>query len=178
MSSPMGNAGPAQSFRSRVNRFETDETGGVEVSVLPDWRHDVWMKCGVPIAALLAVVSVLAVRIGLYRYTGTAMLGEDPNLIMATETGASLILAAFLLLFFPFSGFGYKLVQIAVVAVAITGMHNVVHSVPGLFSKMFSPEWTAQVLESTEPNSVLFQGETIVLKKEKKVVPTVLRLSK
>lgn len=177
MSSPMGSAGPARSFQSRVNRFDTEDHGGPEVSVLPDWKHDVWMKCGVPVAALLALLSVLAVRIGFYRYTGTAMLSDTPDLTMATEAVASLILAAFLLLFFPFNGFAYKLVQIVVVAVAITGMQNAVHAAPGLFSKMFSPEWTAEVLETTEKNSVLFHGETIVLKKEKKVVPTVLRLN-
>ncbi|MEM9740844.1 MAG: hypothetical protein AAF829_13365 [Pseudomonadota bacterium] len=181
MSSPMGDTGPAKTFENRVNRVADarvpSEAYKSEVSVLPDWKRELASKSGIPVSIVLGLLAVLAVRLVLYHYTGTAMLSDEPDLTMAKETGAALILAATLFLIFPFGGgLKYKLAQAIAVVVAITGMHNLVHSAPGVFSLIFSPEWTAEVVETTKPASVLFRGETTVLSAGEKTIPTVRRL--
>jgi len=50
-------------------------------------------------------------------------------------------------------------------------MHNAVHSAPAVFSAMFSPEWTAEVTEVTEPNSLYLRGEVLPFVKEEEVEP-------
>ncbi|MEM8804410.1 MAG: hypothetical protein AAGF55_17965, partial [Pseudomonadota bacterium] len=78
----------------------------------------------------------------------------------------------------PYKGIQYKFVQFAGVILMISMMHNAVHSSPGLFNAMFSPEWTAAVTEQTEPNSLYLRGEVIpfIKKDEEKKLPTIRRV--
>ena len=181
MSSPVGDTGPARSFESRLNRVEDarapHEDGKPEVSVLPDWRRDVAANSGILVAVLIGLLAVLAVRVGLFHFTGTAMLSDTPDITLVLEAGAASILAVAVLMFFPFNGLKFKLVELAAVAVMITAMHNLVHTVPGVFSLAFSPEWTANVLAQTEPKSILLRGEVIPLTTEEKVLPIVRRMN-
>lgn len=179
MNSPIGDPGQVNTVGNRV---ESDRATASpkprrpEVSVLPDWKRELARKSGIPLAMLMGLLAVLAVRLGFYHYTGEAMLSDDPDLTMATETGAALIVAAAVFLVFPFDGVKYKMAQALAVVIAITGMHNLVHSAPGVFSLMFSPEWTAEVVDSTQPASVLFRGETTVLAARERSMPTIRRL--
>lgn len=187
MSSPMGDAGPARSFQSRLNRVERArapyEARKPEVSVLPDWKRDLARKSGIPVAVLCGILSVLAVRIVAFHTTGTAMISPTPDLTMALEMAASIALGLLVLAILPFKGFATKIAQVAGVAVTITAMHNAVHAAPGVFSLLFSPQWTAEVTAATQPNSILLRGEVIPLtapleeEAEEKVMPTILRLN-
>lgn len=184
MSSPMGNAGPARSFQSRLNRVEKarapHEAQHPEVSVLPDWKSDVFAKSGLPLAVVIGMLSALAVRAGLYHYSGKAMLTDTPDMTLAIETSAALLVSFLAFMVLPFRGLSYKLALLAGVAVTIVAMHNAVHSAPGLFSLMFSPEWTERVIAATEPKSLLIRGEVIPLMAptdEAKALPTILRLN-
>ena len=60
-------------------------------------------------------------------------------------------------------------VTIAAVVLMISMMHNAVHSAPGLFGAMFSPEWATEVTEVTEPNSLYLRGEVIHFVKPEEV---------
>lgn len=186
MSSPMGEAGPARSFQSRLNRVERarapSEARKPAVSVLPDWKRDLARKSGIPAAILCGMVSVLVVRVIAFHTTGNAMISSTPDLTMALETAAAIALGLLFFTFLPFRGLATKLAQIAAVAVTITAMHNAVHAAPGLFSLLFSPVWAAEVTAGTEPRSILIRGEVIPLtapledEEEEKVLPTILRL--
>lgn len=186
MSSPIGSAGPDRSFQSRLNRvakarapFEIDTP---DIAVLPDWKRDVFSKSGMPLAFLIGVVSVFVVRLGLYHYSGNAMVTETPDKTLAIEVSAALILSLLLFLSLPFKGISYKLAQLAGVAVMIVAMHNTVHGAPALYSLLFSPDWTAKVTTATDPASLWVRGEVIPLvpppaEEEETVMPKVLRLN-
>lgn len=46
-------------------------------------------------------------------------------------------------------------------ALAITAGHNLVHLAPQPFSRAFAPEWTAQVLARTAPQTLVLRGTVI-----------------
>ena len=97
---------------------------------------------------------------------------------LAIETGAALLVSFLLFALLPYKGAAYKFVQFGGVVLMISMMHNAVHSAPGTFSALFSPEWTAAVQAKTEPNSLYLRGEVIPFVKpveEEKVLPPVRR---
>ena len=71
------------------------------------------------------------------------------------------MLAVMLFRLTRYRGVKYYFANFAGVVLMASMMHNAVHSVPGAFSLAFSPEWTAQVLQETEPNSLYLRGEVI-----------------
>ena len=42
-------------------------------------------------------------------------------------------------------------------------MHNAVHALPGVFSGLFSPDWTEEIIASSEPGTLYFRGNYFVL---------------
>ncbi|MEM6386528.1 MAG: hypothetical protein AAF718_09865 [Pseudomonadota bacterium] len=185
MSSPMGGTGPSRSFESRVNRVaDARETDGVrkEVSVLPDWKREVSRKLGIPIAMLFGAIAVLAVRIAQYHINGVALLSDAPDTTMAVEAGVVILLSVIVMLMMPATSAFAKLGYLVGVAICLVTMHNAVHIVPEAFSLAFSSEWSNQITAMTQPNSVLFRGESIPLLPEiaqtqDRTKPTVLRLN-
>lgn len=182
MSNPQS-GGPNQSFHERLNRVAEIrapvEAAKGPVEVLPDWKDSISGKVGLVIALLFGVLAVLLVRIGRFHLMGTAMIGENADMTMAIETGAAITLSFLIFMLLPFKGYHFRLAQFAGVMVMISMMHNVVHSAPGLFGTMFSPEWAAEVTAVTEPNSLYLRGEVIPFakpEKEEKKMPTVRRV--
>lgn len=183
-----GPSGPDTSFHDRLNRVaeirSPIENAKVPVDVLPDWRDSMSGKGGVIFAVLIGLLAVLLVRLGRFHIMGTAMIGENADMTLAIETGAALILSLILFMLLPFKGFKYSLAQFGGVVLMISMMHNAVHSAPGLFGAMFSPEWATEVTEVTEPNSLYLRGEVIHFVKpeevevieEEKVMPKVRRV--
>lgn len=173
MSSPQS-GGPDSSFHDRLNRVAehrapSDAAKG-PVSVLPDWKSRFSGKFGLAIALIVGALAVLVVRVVSYHYLGTAMVSENADKTLAMETGAALALSFVLFTLLPFKGPQYKMMQLAGVLLTISMMHNAVHSAPGLFAAMFSPEWAAEVTSVTEPNSLYLRGEVIHFVKPEPVV--------
>lgn len=186
MSSPMGNAGPARSFESRVNRVAgaraPHEASKQEVSVLPDWKREVLGKLSLPFAILAGAIAVFAVRLAQFHINGTALVSNTPEMTMAVEAGVVILLSVIVMLMMPSKTALVKLGYLAGITVGLVAMHNAVHNAPALFSLAFSPGWTAEVLAATEPNSLYFRGESIavipeIAADEESVMPTVLRLN-
>ncbi|WP_417277603.1 hypothetical protein [Celeribacter sp.] len=50
--------------------------------------------------------------------------------------------------------------QFAGILLAIVTMHNVVHEMPDLFSKLFSQQWVQYVTGTTEPGTLYFRGHS------------------
>lgn len=187
MSSPIASAGPDRSFQSRLNRVAEAraplEAGKPEIAVLPDWKRDVFSKSGIPLAILFGVLSVFIVRLGLFHYSGNALITNTPNKTLAIEVSAALILSLLLFIALPFKGISYKLAQLAGVGIMVVAMHNAVHSAPGFHSLLFSLDWTDKVIAATEPASLLVLGDVIPLvpapveDEVEPVMPTILRLN-
>lgn len=183
MSSPQ-TAMQDKSFQDRLNRVAVRrapvEESRPEIEVLPDWKANVSGPVGLFAAIFVGIVAVLAVRIVRFHLTGAAMVGGNADMTLLIETGAALALSFGIFLLLPYRGYKYKLLQFAGVALMISTMHNFVHSAPGLFSLAFSPEWTAQVTEATEPSTLYLRGESIPFvgqkEEEKPVIPKIRRV--
>lgn len=50
--------------------------------------------------------------------------------------------------------------QFAGILLAFVTMHNVVHEMPDLFSKLFSQQWVQHVTDTTEPGTLYFRGHS------------------
>ena len=185
MSSPMGDTGPSRSFQSRLNRVENARgpfDANSDVSVLPDWKRDVAAKAAAPFALVLGFCAVLAVRLGQFHINGSALISATPDQTMAIEAGIVLLFSVLFMLLMPHTRALVKVSYLAGVVVAILGMHNLVHGAKPVFSLAFSPAWSEMVVASTEPNSLLFRGQSIPLmpeieEKKETVKPTILRLN-
>ncbi len=58
-------------------------------------------------------------------------------------------------------------------------MHNLVHTWPGAFEIAFSQEWVSEVIETTQPQSILFRGVSFVVGEsadQAPAMPTVFRV--
>lgn len=175
-------AGPNNSFHERLNRVAEVRAPQEEiqpvVDILPDWKASFVGPLGIASAVLVGMLTVVAVRAGFYHVTGAAMIGENPNMMMAIETGAALVASFLVFLLFPYRGAQYNFLQFLGVIIMISMMHNMVHKAPGVFSLAFSPEWTNIVTTVTEPNSFFVRGQSVPFIKEpatEKVLPRVRR---
>lgn len=185
MSSPQS-ASPDQSFQSRLNRVADRrapaEAAKPQVEVLPDWRANVSGPMGLVLALLIGALSVLLVRVASFHMTGTAMIGDNPDIRMVAETVAALSLSLILFRFLPYRGVQYGFIQFGGVVLMVSMMHNIVHTMPGPFSLIFSTDWTAEVTAGTEPNSLYLRGQSVPFTKpveeeeEKPKLPTVRRM--
>ena len=187
MSSPMGGAGPARSFQSRLNRV-ADARGphdgaSTKVSVLPNWKRDLLRKFSLPLAILAGALAVLAVRLGQFHINGVALVSNSPEMTMSIEAGVAVLLSVIVLLLMPFTSVLVKLGYLIGLALGLVAMHNAVHAAPGLFSLGFSPAWTTEVLAATEPNTLYVLGQSIDVipempeKEPEPIKPTILRLN-
>jgi len=186
MSSPMGDAGPARSFKSRLNRVEDvrapHEAAKPEVSVLPDWKRDVARKLSLPFAIFAGAAAVFAVRLAQFHINGVALVSGTPEMTMAIEAGVALLLSVIVLLMMPLQSALVKIGFLAGLAIGLVAMHNAVHGAPWAFSLAFSSAWTSEVIAATEPKSLYVLGNSFVMpenmgRETEPVKPTILRLN-
>ena len=188
MSSPQS-ASPDSNFQNRLNRVAERrapmDANRPQIDVLPDWKANIRKPASLAIAFVLGIVAVFVVRIASYHITGSALIGESPDMVMVVETLASLVLAGVAVTLMRLKGFQYHLLHFAGVVLKISTMHNMVHSSPGLFGLVFSSEWTADVTARTEPGSFYLRGEslpfggrpTVEEEDAKPALPTVRRMN-
>ena len=179
MNSSMGDTGHAGSYNVTSDIDATRPRGGVypEVDLLPNWRREIAARAGWIVALLVGAISALIVRVFQFHYTGAALVTDTPALTTAVEAGAAIVLSFLAFLLVPYRGAKYVFLLIVGVGLSITAMHNTVHAAPWAYSMMFSPEWTAEVMEATKPKSLYVLGNVIELIEEKKEPPTILRLN-
>lgn len=164
MSSPQ-NATPNSGFQSRLNRVAErrapHEAEKPVVDVLPDWRENASGPAGIVAAIVVGLAAVLIVRIARFHYQGVALVSDNPDVTLAIELAAGLMLSFLIFLVLPWKGVKYRFLQFAGVAIMGLTMHNMVHNAPGLFSLAFSEDWTEEVIASTEPSSMYLRGQSI-----------------
>ncbi|MBT0956713.1 hypothetical protein IV417_04900 [Alphaproteobacteria bacterium KMM 3653] len=122
--------------------------------------NDVWENLKYPIsialAFLLGIVAVMFSRYARFHLfaseQGASALAENVMLDGAMAMGVTFVVRMATDLKSP--------IHLSAMSMGVTacvlGMHFVVHQVPGLFDILFSAEWTASVLSSTEPDSLFF----------------------
>ena len=164
MSSPQSSA-PNAAFQNRLNRVAERraplEAERPEIDVLPDWRENARGPAGILAAVLVGIIAVVIVRIARFHIMGVALVSDKPDITLAVETTAALVLSFMIFLFLPWKGIQYRFLQFAGVALMALTMHNMVHSAPGLFRLAFSPEWTERVVAETKPGSMYVRGQSL-----------------
>lgn len=164
MSSPQS-ATPNNEFQNRLNRVAErrapHEAERPVIDVLPDWKENARGPAGIGAAIVVGILAVIVIRLVRYHVFGVAMVSDTPDLTLAMETGASLLLSILVFMALPWKGLQYKFLQLGGVVLMITTMHNMVHSAPGLFSLAFSSEWTDMVIAETDPNSMYVRGHSL-----------------
>lgn len=164
MSSPQS-VTPSSGFQSRLNRVAErrapHEAARPQIDVLPDWRENARGPAGIAAAILCGILAVVIVRVARFHVMGVALVSDSPDLTLATEMGAALLLSFLMFMLLPWKGIQFRFLQFGGVALMALTMHNMVHSAPGLFRLAFSPEWTDRVLAETEASSMYVRGQSI-----------------
>lgn len=137
----------------------------VERNVAPvaSWRENIRYPLKIAGAFLLGMIAVFASRYVRFHLNGGALTGENAELMMMLDAGMAAGAGFVLTQMFRLEGKEFQTAQAIGVAVMVTTMHNAVHWSPRSFEGIFSREWVANVVEYTEPNSILFRGISFVL---------------
>jgi len=156
-----------------------DKKGGRVVSALPSLRETIGYPMSIVGAFLIGMLAVLITRWVRYTLAGGTLTGEDADIMMAIDGGLALAIGFVLKQMFRFSGKVQETAKTVGIFAMICVMHNLVHILPGAFEWAFSPEWVTDVIETTEPKSILFRGISFVVgegQEQAPAMPTVLRL--
>jgi hypothetical protein len=117
-----------------------------------------------PVAFLLAVltggVAVIAARYGRAIWTEPTLIGPDPRAAMLTDLIFALMLGLVLKSLLSLPGHRLFLGQVLGAALMLVSMHNLVHLAPDLWARAFPSQWVAEVLQDTQPQSLLIQGRS------------------
>lgn len=166
----MGDLSGARDFQRRVaaynNRQAELEAERPTVPAVPPLRENIRFPARVVGAALAGVLAVFISRYIRFHLNGGALAGDGADLGMIMD-GALAAAAGFALRqIFKFEAAVFLTAFNFGVAATIVTMHNLVHLAPAPFALVFSEDWVAQVIETTEPKSILFMGESISLASE------------
>lgn len=146
---------------------------------LPSLRQTVGYPASIVAAFLLGMLAVLITRYLRFSIAGSSITGEDADITMAIDAGLALAIGFVLKQIFRLSGKVHETSKTFGIFAMICVMHNLVHTWPGAFEIAFSPEWVTEVIETTEPNSILFRGVSFVVGEgadQKTKAPTVFRV--
>lgn len=116
-----------------------------------------------PGAFLLGIISILMSRYVMYHMGGIPDPSQPADIreIIDVSVGG-VVLIAFALAF-NLKTKEHVAAKFAGLWAAQVTLHNLVHMYPEIWASVFAPEWVRWITETTEPNSILFQGSSIVL---------------
>ena len=192
MSGPMGGT-PDKGFQDRLARMQERrapiEAARPQVDVLPDWKANVRYPASLVGLVFLGMFAVFFVRYARFHLMGDTLAGESADFTMIVDAGlaglASLLIFGAIGLtardssraehqsLFSLQGLGdhpMKLALVVGIATMIGTMHNMVYKAPGLFSVIFSQEWTEDVIAYSAPGSIYYRGDFYVLFPEEETV--------
>ena len=178
MSGPM-NSSPNGDFHARLKRVANArapvEATRPQVAVILDWKENIRYPAKLVGAALLGMFAVFIARYARFHLMGGTMAGEDADFTMLIDAGLAAAVS-----FAIFTAMGLtggearraerggglaalgdnpvKAAQVAGIAIMVASMHNFVHAAPRAFDVIFSPEWTADIVEYSAPGSLYFRG--------------------
>ncbi len=184
MSSPPSGT-PNSNFQNRLNRVADARNPGGQVKppvpVIPDWKENFKYPASIVGAALVGMMAVFVARYVRFHLMGGTLAGEDADITMLIDGGIGAACGFLLFAMLRFNGAEYKAAQTFGIAAGVMVMHNFVHYAPGVFNVVFSEAWTEDVIAYTEPNSILFRGNSFLLYEEPEtaaVEPVIRRAGK
>lgn len=184
MSSPPTDT-PNSGFHDRLNRVAEarapQDAAKPHVPVIPDWKENFKYPAAIVGSALVGMLAVFVARYVRFHAMGGMLAGDDADITMMIDAGIGAACGFLLFAMLRFEGKEFKAAQTFGIFAMVMVMHNLVHMAPGVFNTLFSEAWTEDVIAYTEPNSILFRGNSFVLyEPEGKVAanPTVRRAGK
>jgi len=114
------------------------------------------------LALVTGGLAVVASRLVRALFFDAQLSGVDPTMTMLNDAALALAAAFLVKALCRFNLTQFALLQGGGAAVMLVGMHNLVHLAPELFGRVFPQPWVAQVLATTEPNSLLIQGASVL----------------
>lgn len=184
MSSPPTGT-PNNAFQDRLNRVAEArapiEAAKPEISVIPDWKENFKYPGAIVGSAIVGMLAVFVARYVRFQLLGGSLAGDDADITMMIDAGIGAACGFLLFAMLRFEGKEFKAAQTFGIFAMIMVMHNFVHYMPGVFSTVFSEEWTDEVIAYTEPNSILFRGVSFVMVEpasEVATAPTIRRAGK
>lgn len=129
---------------------------------LNDWRENIRTPATIVGAFALGLIAVFVARYLRFHLGAGGLAGETANVLMLLDAALALGAGLALKLLFRLDGKDFLTALAAGVLVMVCTMHNLVHWAPSAFSRVFSPNWTAMVVDTTEPNSILLGGKSFV----------------
>lgn len=140
-----------------------ETNGGKTKSAGPDIVENILYPMSIVGAFLVGAFAVLLTRFIRFHMTGGELTGENADILMIIDTVIAVGIVISLRSVFRFRGKALETAKtVGIVAMVLT-MHNFVHLAPTAFGKVFSPEWSKQIVENTLPKSILFRGVSMVV---------------
>lgn len=122
-------------------------------------------KSAKPLISVIVALMLGILGVFLGSYAEFYVLGLptelDADTMLVIEAALAMCIAFGLGQAFRLSSMLHLGANAAGVLAAICLMHNVVHLYPDLFARVFAPEWTEQVISTTELHTVVFRGKPI-----------------
>ena len=115
----------------------------------------------VVLAVAMGAMSALIARYIHFHMTGVVGFNLSANLDFAVDMLLAIAIAFWLRELVSLSAIRQMGAQFFGILVALMTMHNVVHELPGPFTRLFSAEWVEHVTETTTPGTLVFRGAEI-----------------
>lgn len=149
-------AQPEQRYMAKT-KVKPKRKSGRPVKV-SDWRENIRYPGAIVGAFLLGMIMVLLLSYIRFHLGMGALAGDEAKGMMLADLALAIAGGFVIKQIFHFEAKVFQSAQMAGVFAMVAVMHNFVHWMPKPFELAFSPDWTAQVIASTEPNSLLFGG--------------------
>lgn len=128
-------------------------------SVVPRWTVDLGRVATIFGAGLIGLLSVPLSRYAMFHSQGLGNSSANPELVMAIDGVFAFCIAFFLVrMVLSVSCMSHMIAQVAGIWIALTSMHNLVHSHPGFWAQAFSAEWVERMIRTTEPGTLYLLG--------------------
>jgi len=148
-------------FQQRIARISKDR-GVTEVAAV---KQNYLSTLAYPLsfigAAVIGALSVFLARYVRYHMGAGSLAGEGADTMMIMDVVMASMVGLFLKMIFRIQAQHYKSAQTVGVFAMVALMHNAVHAAPGVFTAVFSQEWVEQVVEMTDPKTLLFAGVSV-----------------
>lgn len=128
-------------------------------SVIPRWTVDLGRVATIFGAGLIGVLSVPLSRYAMFHSQGLGNSSANPELVMAIDGVFAFCIAFFLVrMVLSVSCISHMIAQVTGIWIALTSMHNLVHSHPEFWAQAFSAEWVERMIRTTEPGTLYLLG--------------------
>ncbi len=160
-------------FQARLARINAGEGHTAEGLIAPERRvvKDVKLTGGLlenavyPLsiagAFVLGLLAVFFSRFARIHLLGTPPPEADIMLSLVADGGMALAIGFFFKQLFKMKGAEWISAQTMGVTVMVASMHNLIHLQPGLFAKIFTPDYVEFILGYTEFRTLMAAGHVI-----------------